>query len=608
MQINFLSANPLNTKQQPKVSTPIASSVSFASHDSFRVRSERKIVEKCYDEFAKKIVAGKKIDEEKLLDVIETDPDMQKQDELAEKYAKVPTAKNKIELLKNEEKMLWQELEKPELGIARNYFQLAGDGIEPVNMKPAIVMGGLNGIARTFQSYATFGVEKQHQDESKFEVLKKIVANTPDNALIAGDIKQYAVECMALVHKEKPHLADALKFVKANTELKDVTTTVDKLLFKLEYDEPKYIQKLKSPETKSADKRELIIVLGDKRSEKLKDMLPGIIQAKKTANGVRTAAIWAAGRVQSKESFNLLHQIVQNKETKAEDREMALHSFVMYVKHEKPLVKETLKSVIDEKSNLSELAQIMLDKVEGKYNTKNRELKNLGLTESQARTYKRARNIYIQSKNDLNIQQTNWVDRALAPFAKVIGKVVKGGSEANIINDTATYLFRDETGYRSFDSDLRYGGQYEDSIIGVNTKPEDGPSTVIINTSEFKDKKKFNVLAHEFNHNFLFDVVDEKDKKKLESLFKKALKGDKCLDDYAALNSAEYFAQGYEAYATVYKPHKVVINNADFHEGGSSHTRSTLKRKDPELYTFIEYCQEKYNVKTGGRGFNIPSE
>ena len=104
-----------------------------------------------------------------------------------------------------------------------------------------------------------------------------------------------------------------------------------------------------------------------------------------------------------------------------------------------------------------------------------------------------------------------------------------------------------------------------------------------------------NMLAHEFNHVALFLAIqkDEKDFKKLLQLYNKAKDNDKFLDYYAAQDHLEYFAQGYEAYVSMYKPHKLLIRNNEFDQS-KFHIRSTLKHKDPELYEFIEYCIKKY--------------
>ena len=90
-------------------------------------------------------------------------------------------------------------------------------------------------------------------------------------------------------------------------------------------------------------------------------------------------------------------------------------------------------------------------------------------------------------------------------------------------------------------------------------------------------------------------MLDQDDKKTLNNIYKQAKAADKCLDCYAALNEWEYFAQWYEAFCSVYKPHVLMIYNDDYLQGGGSHTRFTLKRKDPALYEFIEHCIKKYN-------------
>ena len=277
---------------------------------------------------------------------------------------------------------------------------------------------------------------------------------------------------------------------------------------------------------------------------------------------------------------------------------MDLHKLVMYVKQHKADVKQILHKIIAQKSDLSELAQILLEKTEGRYHSRDYELNRLGLSAQEKEQFITARNEYIQTHGYnllVNPQEANYLDRALAPFKKTIEVIVQKGSRAHIIEDTETLVFPEYAGKRSFVPNIECGGYFYDSLRGVNKFGPGMPSTVIMHKNELLDKDKSNTLAHEFNHNFLHEILDEEDSTTLSRLYKQAVKDKKCLDDYAALNVSEYFAQGYEAYCSIYKPHISMIDNSDYVYGGSCHVRSTLKRKDPELYNFIEYCIKKYN-------------
>ena len=46
---------------------------------------------------------------------------------------------------------------------------------------------------------------------------------------------------------------------------------------------------------------------------------------------------------------------------------------------------------------------------------------------------------------------------------------------------------------------------------------------------------------------------------------------------------------------TICKSCKKVIDNDDYQIARFAHVRSTLKKKDPDLYKFIEHCINKYS-------------
>ena len=98
-----------------------------------------------------------------------------------------------------------------------------------------------------------------------------------------------------------------------------------------------------------------------------------------------------------------------------------------------------------------------------------------------------------------------------------------------------------------------------------------------------------NQTGHELGHavHRLFDYADDK---KVEQLYKNALDKGIELDYYAAANSHEYFAQGCEAYISIYKPHKDILYNNPL-----AHTKFELLAQDPDLYYFVKKCLKKYH-------------
>ena len=511
--------------------------------------------------------------------------------ELAKEYKKTLSIEDKKTLLKHEEKILWQELEKPEIGYFRNIGNLRKKkGVE----LPVVKISALNGLNRMLQAYSALDI-KWENNEEKLKILKNVMKNTPDDSAYSFIIKNQCIIIASFISPAKEKFAEFLEDVCQNDTNDKIRNLTKELLDFNKYDEAKLINTLKNNQENNDRKKSAIKALGLKKSGQLIKILPEIIQNKKTAKSIKTVAIWAAGRCQSPEIFKVLYKIANNKNRNLEDREMALHSLSMYIKKNKEQVLQTRRNIIAEKSELSELAQILLDKTENKFNAQDYELNNLKMSKEDKAKYIEAKNKYIQTQEKLNPQQNNWVDRALAPWGKVVKNIVEKGSKTHIIKDTATFIFPENTGQRYFYSEVEDDGAFEDSTTGANFFATGIPSTIIFNENQLKRKDKHNTLAHEFNHNFTDDILDQDDKKVLADLYKQAKDTDKCLDNYAVINKDEYFAQGYEAFCSVYKPHVSMIYNDDYLQGGGSHTRFTLKRKDPALYEFIEHCIKKYN-------------
>ncbi len=519
---------------------------------------------------------------EKINKVIQLDPYKQELDQLSEQYIKDKTIKNKIALLEQEEKMLWQELEKPEIGLVRNFLETGFVCFDPEQEKekmlPAITSLALNGLAKIQDSLRTLE-EDYKENPNKLKILKKAHSRTNNDSHYSSHIKNMIgrINRHELYRKEKinpqnPYTTDFSKQVSEED-----------------------ILKVRNKKEFPVSRNEALKFLALAKCEKIKDDIPEIILDNNAHKILRKTALWSAGRVQSDSSFMVLKMFAKNKEKDSELREMAIHSLALYNnKNNKPQIKEILNNIINENSELSELAQVLSDKLDRKFNKADHELNKLGLDENQKSEYKKTKKGYLTSQKDLNVQNKNLFDRALAPFSKALKKIVEKGSKAYILKDTATYIENAAVGKRHFMQDVTYSGAFLDSVTGVNHYLSDDKSNLIIHKSKINDISKENVLAHEFNHNFLRNLLDKQDTMKVKELYENAKKKDLFMDNYAAVNFSEYFAQGYEAYSTVYKPHIFMIEN-DSIENSRTNVKSTLKRKDPELFNFIEYCIKKYN-------------
>ena len=89
----------------------------------------------------------------------------------------------------------------------------------------------------------------------------------------------------------------------------------------------------------------------------------------------------------------------------------------------------------------------------------------------------------------------------------------------------------------------------------------------------------FNVFAHEFAHQVHAYATDVGTRDRIQTCYEEARIEGRCLDDYAASNVREYFAQGYEAWISQDKRRGLSKT--------AGHTRRELKRRDPALYALL---------------------
>lgn len=600
MQIR-LSPIVTNSKSEPKApcNKTFSAPVSFCGGDAFE-RSAVKFSKELCVVTANKLLKALTLPDEAMYKEIskiegtwfqlqKNDPELRELKKLSNNYKKTLSLDDKKILLKHEEKMHWQELETPEIGIVRTFLDMYKAGIKK-DFIPAMNISTMNGLGRLHQSYNVVGL-KFEADEKHFNILKKVIENTADKSLYAYDIKTQALSLAFQVNKNLVDFKSLSESVKKNTDNEELKRYANGFISRGSiYNESNLFNKISNSRLEEFEKTSAIKILAKNKSEKLTKQIPSIVTDKNTSHEVKLTAVWAAGKCKSVENFNLLYKIANNNSAKnLEEREIALHSLAQYLRTNEASVKETLNKVIKEKSDLSELATILLEKSEGRYYTKDKELANL--TEAEKSSYKQLRDKYVGADFKMNIQQENIIDRALALFKKSLATLAEKKANLYIADDTCTKVFKGETGNRFITGNPVYAGEFFDSIIGFSADKQ-----VFVNKVDLKDKTKYNIVAHEFNHAFLHNCLSNspEDEKKLSLLYEKALKGNKSLDDYAELKKSEYFAQGYEAYTSVYKPYKDIIDNNDFGDS-FCHVRSTLKRKDPELYDFIEYCIKKYN-------------
>ncbi|HLW14298.1 MAG TPA: tetratricopeptide repeat protein [Flavobacteriaceae bacterium] len=101
-----------------------------------------------------------------------------------------------------------------------------------------------------------------------------------------------------------------------------------------------------------------------------------------------------------------------------------------------------------------------------------------------------------------------------------------------------------------------------------------------------------NVLLHEYVHLFHMLVTTDEQNRKIRELYYNAMENDLTLDYYSQNNESEYFAQTYPAYFEEVKVHPL-----DFK---SINNTSDLKRKDPEMYAFLDDLVAKEKAYLNG--------
>ena len=108
--------------------------------------------------------------------------------------------------------------------------------------------------------------------------------------------------------------------------------------------------------------------------------------------------------------------------------------------------------------------------------------------------------------------------------------------------------------------------------------------------------RTYNLFYHEFAHFILFSLLTDEEVIRLEQLYEIAKQKGLYLDDYAAVNPSEYFAQAFEAYFSVSKSSILRILQTMSYSYLTCkyclHTKEDLEQKDPEMVAFIESLRD----------------
>jgi hypothetical protein len=205
---------------------------------------------------------------------------------------------------------------------------------------------------------------------------------------------------------------------------------------------------------------------------------------------------------------------------------------------------------------------------------------------SERDKFKKLRNQYMPGFNKLSTKSKNWTDRALIPFIPVLKECIKNKQTVTVHDGLISAILNDTAGTRT-----NYG-MFRDTAGGI--AGSEGNIVIPLNQYSTPDDSDF-AFAHEWAHqvNYHFEEKYPHLQQELEALYDNAKASHKCLDGYAESSVYEYFAQGYAAFVSDYIPHGYVDNGEEY-ESNLAHTKSELKRKDPQLHDFIEKVIDFY--------------
>ncbi|MBL8150453.1 MAG: tetratricopeptide repeat protein, partial [Blastocatellia bacterium] len=174
----------------------------------------------------------------------------------------------------------------------------------------------------------------------------------------------------------------------------------------------------------------------------------------------------------------------------------------------------------------------------------------------------------------LSTNEQQVIIHAVAPLASYLSDLKRKGAKHYLLSTDKK--LSEVAGYESLESRMTFDGRYYASVRGVG-------GLVTVSGVEYLDvtmRGGFNTIAHEFAHQVHTSAFSPELCERIKKLYQKALKNGHVLDYYASSNEWEYFAQGYEAYISMFKRPNTGVT--------ARHTRSELQRVDPDLYDLIE--------------------
>ena len=509
-------------------------------------------------------------------------------DVLAQQYKQSMTVENKATLIAKEREMLYGELLHPEHTLSRNYEKISAimpKEFTPQETEDTLRLFNVTGITRMER---LGGAYKHPTSKENVEILKDAYSLFDETTKSGNRGRNYIITALSSIEERNPDLKPLVQTT--FDELLGVTKDNilrESIYSKGEMDEQATLKSLRENPNQDYLFRNLILK-GSAKNEEITDFVTQTLKSEQTQSDIMRTAILGAGRHRSDENFEIIRNIaLDTKEKDVRKREFALQSTALYVKDKPQEVNEVLAKVSREKSVFAPLGRILLDKTTGNYHgQKDREIKYSKLTKKQADRFKKLYNRYYVSDVALNTRQENVCQLNTLMFRKQLGRFVNAGRHYLIQSDTYTKQAPDSVAERYFfaNSGIYNSGDYMDAFDGISAEKYN-----MMNPYRVGSANHQNQMAHENGHS-VHEMFDKKDMKTLTRLYNKASREGRVLDYYAAANKYEYFAQGCDAMASVYKPHKDIITNNPL-----AHTVFELMDRDTDLYKFIKTVLKKYH-------------
>lgn len=512
-------------------------------------------------------------------------------DALAEQYKQSMSVDIKRNILDKEREILFEELKHPELTLARNYGEivmasLSDNSVRSDELDDLLRLMNITALQREA------GVQEKQRglkiSEKHIDILKDVYMASGEDNNTGLKVRSFITGLLSSYKENYPELSDKISKtydylyehsthpdLKDNIKSYNEDYTVDYCLEQLEKKDSNYEYFLNKAMNDA-----------DRKDTRVSKLVNELLKSEDLSPNIKRQAILGGGKFRSNENFEILKEIALNtKEPDIRKREFAIQSAALYIKDKPDEVKDIMSSISKEDSIFAPLGKILSDKITGNYyNQADRELNYAGLGPKVRKDFKARFKKFYLTDGKLSPRKINSLQENTIPFSNHLDTLVKGTKYLIISDkDTITRHLPDYTGNRYiFPGAIMNSGPFFDSYDGLNTSEYN-----LMSRSRIADSLHQNQVAHETAHS-LHSMFSDECNDLIEELYQTAKKENRTLDYYADANSHEYFAQGCDAFASHYKPHKLLMLDAPL-----GHTIYELMDKDPALYNFIKTILKK---------------